>query len=336
VSHAENVPPETGDSPIDTPVPPRMGDGEVDHLLHGLAVAVDELRADADAAERRHEELFQATERLIEEANRSGQHSMANTRLACASRRQTMALDVARACRGAVGDFAAWWADLSTLALVSAATGDPVDPVRATAGNPQFPTTDRAALARLPGPPDHVRQLAELAAIMAGAPGADATDGALAHDFAADHGLAFRRGSDGAIKVIDDIWPDARRRRIWADDWTIDRTPTLPPPDQLAHLLGSRDVPPALVSSICRAREAVADAVEAKRRAGQLESSEGEDVPDAVIEAQINALYDEAETLTTRLAEYARTITAGLATVRAARRVRTAPFPATLPPGEVT
>jgi hypothetical protein len=297
-----------------------MGAGEIDRLLHGLGVAVDELCADADAAEGRHEELFEATERIIEEANRSGLDSLANTRLACASRRQTMALDVVRACRGAAGDFAAWWADLSTLALVSAATGDPVDPVRATAGNPQFPTMDQAELARLPGPPDHVRQLAELAAIMVGVPGVDATDGTLAHEFVADHGLAFRRGSDGTIEVINDIWPEARRRRIWADDWTTDHTPTLPPPAQLADLLGSRDVPPALISAICRAREAVADAVEAKHRANQLESyAEDAPLPYAAIEAEINTLYDEAETLTTRLAEYARTITAGLATVRAAR-----------------
>jgi hypothetical protein len=199
-------------------VPSELGDGAVDRLLRGLAAAVDELCADADAAERRHEELLDATERLIDEGNRSGQYSMANTRLACASRQQTMALDVARACRVAAGDFAAWWADLSTLALVSAATGDPVDPVRATAGNPQLPTIDQTELARLPGPPDHVRKLAELAAIMAEAPGADVTDDTLAHDFAADHGLAFRRGSDGTIEVIDDIWPEARRRRVWADD----------------------------------------------------------------------------------------------------------------------
>jgi hypothetical protein len=44
-----------------------------------------------------------------------------------------------------------------------------------------------------------------------------------------------------------------------------------------------------------------------------------EHLSDAAIEAEINALYDEAETLTTRLAEYARTITAALATIRAAR-----------------
>ncbi|MFI1828341.1 hypothetical protein ACH41E_18105 [Streptomyces sp. NPDC020412] len=56
-------------------------------------------------------------------------------------------------------------------------------------------------------------------------------------DLAARSGLSLRRNAHGDVEVVENVDPEARRRRLWGECWLQLGIPALPSPDDLDVLL---------------------------------------------------------------------------------------------------
>lgn len=204
----------------------------IEKVLAELAAVTEEVIALSEAADAEMEKLSAVREGLIEQRVAQGVRScQPDPRSAIADLHSTLAVRVARDYREAAREFVAWWADVATLAVIAAVTGQSVHPTRAAAADP---TTwfDEDDLQHLPDVPDDVRKLAGLAARLAATPlgpaHADVGAAERAMDFAASAGLRLDRADGGQIVAKPDRTAEARRCRLWGEAWAAARIPALP------------------------------------------------------------------------------------------------------------
>ena len=277
----------------------------------------------ADAADALAKEMDDACEALLEQrAARGVSGGLPDPRFAAASLRRDLGSRAAREHRAAARELVAWWADLATVAVVSVAVDRPLRPARAAAGDPTIGFTEDD-LRQLPKVPEHSRKLAHLGARLASTPtGPHRPDDGLASgtaDYAASVALRLDVSADGEFLVREDGSPQARRCRLWGNDWVDDQVPLLPGPDELADLLRGRGVPADTVTAVHDATAAVANALNAGRRARELAERDSPEAPLTAAEAaECEALLDRADSITGLLARYAQTLTNSLPAVRTA------------------
>jgi hypothetical protein len=298
------------------------GDGmsrdAIEELLAELAAVAEEVIAQADAADARMNELSDASEALLDQRVADGvPRWRPDPQHAIVSLRDTLATNAAREHRNAAREFVAWWADVATLAVLAAVTGQRVPPTRVAAADPTIWFAEED-LHHLPDVPERTRELARLAAEMAATPlghgQADHDMATLARDHAARAGLRISYTDNGQVVVKQDGSPEARRRRLWGDAWTEARVPALPAPDELAGLLTSYGAPASTITAVVDATRAVDDAVTALLRAQALEDSDTGDEPTSTEDSEV--LWNQAEQLTALLSRYARTLTNTLPVLR--------------------
>ncbi|MGC4805949.1 hypothetical protein [Micromonospora sp. DT233] len=296
------------------PVDESLTDDAVDAVLAGLAAVAEQLIADTAAAEQEVNARNDDNEGPLERGEVGpGYWSRPDPHRALRSLRLAHACHAARDLRDASRHIAAWWADLACYAVLSAAAGQPVNRCRAAAADPSAHFWDEE-LRHLPYPTDEQRQLAELAAAVAGPPSPyDPEDGlrAAVADYVARAGFTPWPSPDGGVVFRDDIIdPDARLRRLWAGTWADHRLPDLPDAAQLDRALARLDLPLAALGEILAATADVDDVLAVARR---LRIDQGEETA-----AEVEALYDHVERATDILADYARTLTRHLPAIRAA------------------
>jgi hypothetical protein len=307
----------TSSGPRDAPSVEGMDSHAIEAVLLELAAAAEEVIATAEVAEARADELDEASEALMEQrAADTVPRSRPNPQHAIVSLRATLATNAAYEHRKAAREFAAWWADVATLAVLAAVTRQRVQPARVSAADPTI-GFEEEDLRHLPDIPDSVRELTRLTAVMAATPlgdqRVDHNMAALAQEHAAHAGLRLDYADDGQVTVLDDWKPEARRRRVWGEAWTQTRVPALPTPDELTSLLADHGAPSSIIVAVAEATRAVDNAVTALRRMDELESGETEDEPMSAQDARtFDALWKQAEPLTALLARYARTLTNSL------------------------
>ncbi|MBW5424746.1 hypothetical protein GKQ77_24800 [Streptomyces sp. BG9H] len=182
-------------------------------------------------------------------------------------------------------------------------------------------------MAVLPDVDEHTRKLVELGVFL-GAPAPSAAPGynddlaAITSDLAGRSGLAVRRNDTGGIDVVDDIDPEARRRRLWGDCWLELGIPALPGPGgELDALLVG--VPGESADRLLDAFRAVASAAMAKLRLSELEDTDRAWTPTEIDEYdQLSAQHDR---LTRLLADYAQAVTEILPAIRASSSSESSP-----------
>jgi hypothetical protein len=290
----------------------------IEELLAELAAVAEEVIAQADAADARMNELSDASEALLEQRVADGvPRWQPDPQHAIVSLRDTLATNAAREHRDAARKFAAWWADVATLGVLAAVTGQLVPQTRVAAADPTIWIAEED-LHHLPDVPEDARELSRMAAEMAATPlgrgQADHDMAALASDHAARAGLRISYTDDGQVVVKQDGSPEARRRRLWGDAWTEARVPALPAPDELAGLLTSYGAPASTIAAVLEATRAVDDAVTALRRVQALEGGVTGDEPTSA--EDIDSLWSQAGQLTALLSRYARTLTNTLPVLR--------------------
>ncbi|WP_147255708.1 hypothetical protein [Streptomyces sp. PT12] len=279
-----------------------------------------EFLRESDGEQRRRDGLMEAGEAHLERCDRT-RHPLVDCEMAISSTRERLAVDSATRYRNAAREFVSWWADAAAVALAAAAGGAPVTSVRLGAGNPALPM-DEKEVAQLPEVDRQTRQMVELAAWLGPTP---AHGGPERNDLMAEAlGLASRSGllihrEGGDVKVIDDPWPEARRRRLWGEFWTEHRIPRLPSPNELADLLAG--AAPDTVERVHSGAMAVGRAVRAESRVEEL-NSQAEDWTREDAE-EFDRLCDQVDGLTGLLAAYAGLLTDSLPEVRAATHRRT-------------
>jgi hypothetical protein len=299
-----------------------MSHQAIDQALADLATVSEQAVTQADAADAHAKELDDACEALLEQrAARGVSGCQPDPRFAAASLRRDLASKAARQHHAAARELVAWWADLATVAVVAAAFDRPLRPARAAAADPAIGFT-REDLRQLPAVPEHERKLAELGARMSStslAPRPRDDDFAAAvADHAVRVGLLIDVSEDGQLVAVEDGSPQARRCRLWGNDWIDHQVPLLPDADELADLLRRRGVPADTVAAVHDATAAVADALDAAGRARELAARDSPEAPLTAAEAaECEALLDQAEGLTGLLARYARTLAGSLPAVRA-------------------
>lgn len=283
---------------------------DIEEVLAELAVVTEQIVAEAEAADVEMNRLSAASELVLEQRVARGvPSSQPDPRHAIVDMRGTIAVRIAREYRDAAREFAAWWADVATIAVLVAVTGGSVHPVRVAAADPTI-WFDDEDLQHLPEVPAHVRQLAELGARMAAVPSVSGlTDDGMADTamrYAARESLRFDRAGDGQIVAMQDRTAEARRCRLWGEAWTEARVPALPSSDELAELLSSHSASPSAITAAIEATRAVEDAVDAHLRARELERSESSSAQEA---EELEALWTRADRLTELLCHYARALT---------------------------
>lgn len=292
---------------------------DVDALLDELGSAARALLAEAEAEERRMDELHDADERLMvthREAGRSVYDPMA----ALASARAGLAAHSARQHEEVARAFVSWWADAATVALVTAACHASPHEFRMVAANPEVAMDDEG-LAHLPKVADRSRQLIELGAHMH-----DNGDGLreMVIDLAVRTGVRIGRDAQGRVTVYEDGQPDARRHRLWGDRWADHRVPALPTSEQLTVLLP--DAPEDVLARLHAAIAAIDATLVAKTRSERLADKSGPWTADEMIE--YDTLCAQVDGLTRLLAEYAQAAADTVPAARAlARRNGKAPAP---------
>jgi hypothetical protein len=229
---------------------------------------------------------------------------------AAVSLRASVTVNLAREYRNTAREFATWWADVATLAVVAAATGQRLSSIRVAAADPTILMGEEDLL-HLPAVPDDVRALTRLSASMAVtplAPGRSDHDmAALAHDHAARAGLRISY-VDGEVSVHEEGTAEARRRRLWGDVWIELRIPEVPAPDELADLLSRCDAPASVITAAVEATGHVHDAAASLLRVRELDDDED----DSLSSDEFDALWEHADQLTALLGQYARTLTGTL------------------------
>ncbi|MFG2532569.1 hypothetical protein [Streptomyces sp. NPDC048516] len=174
-------------------------------------------------------------------------------------------------------------------------------------------------LAVLPDVDEQTRTLLELGSFL-GAPqsGAVPDNGddlaAMTTNLAARSGLSIRRNDTGAIEVVDDVDPEARRRRLWGDCWLELGIPALPSPGSELDALLVR-APGEVADRLLNTSRAVVSAAMARLRLSELEDTGARWTPAEIDEYdQLSAQHDR---LTQLLADYARAVTESLPDMRA-------------------
>ncbi|MFF8652975.1 hypothetical protein [Streptomyces huasconensis] len=289
---------------------------EVDAALSTLARCSIVLLEESQAEQQRMEELNELSEAGIEQraADRRARY---DAEYALLSVRLRLAIRCANAHRDAAHQFVCWWLDAAMAAWKSAVHGTPMQYARlgAAASDTLMSTDDMAVL---PDVDEHTRKLVELGSFLGTPPPSSAPDSddglaAMTSDLAARSGLSVRRNETGGIDVVNDVDPEARRRRLWGDYWLEFSIPALPSPGELDALLVNASSESA--SRLLNASRAVVSAAMAKLRLSELEDTEAAWTPAEVDEYdQLSAQHDG---LTRLLADYAQAITENLAEIRA-------------------
>ncbi|MEU1144588.1 hypothetical protein ACFYO9_11170 [Streptomyces sp. NPDC005863] len=268
----------SGHPPFPAPRPrpaEAMTAPEVDAALSTLARCSTALLEESQAEQQRMEELNELSEAGIEQ--RAGdRRKWYDAECVLLSVRLRLAIRCANAHRDAAHQFVCWWVDAAMAAWKSAVHGTPVQYARLGAAAPDtLMLPDDMAL--LPDVDEHTRKMVELGAFLGTPPpGAapDSDDGfaAMTTDLAARSGLSIRRNEMGGIDVVNDVDPEARRRRLWGDYWLDFGIPALPAPDELDVLLGN--IPGESASRLLNASRAVVSAAMTKLRISELEDTE--------------------------------------------------------------
>ncbi|WP_153034241.1 hypothetical protein [Amycolatopsis sp. YIM 10] len=289
-----------------------MDRNAVNEFLAKLGAVTEEVAAEAGAADARMSELTDASEELLEQRIADGiPRTSPDPRFTIAHMRSSMAITTARWHRDAAREFAAWWADVATIAVVVSATGQLVPTARVAAADPTGIADD--GVGYLPEVPEETRSLTRLTATFALPDGLNQADphmAALANEQAARAGLKISHTSDGEVVVLDDGEPEARRRRLWGDLWIEARVPGLPDQRELADLLNKHGAPASTVADAVEALREVEEAAAAMLRIRELEQSviNAEPAPDAD-DDDWDALWSQAEQLTALLVRYASVLT---------------------------
>ncbi|XVQ06903.1 hypothetical protein ACQP1W_30195 [Spirillospora sp. CA-255316] len=308
----------------------EMSDEHTDQVLADLDEAVEALRAEytavASLAERLDEEEERLLERRAAETSASA-HATPRPQRTLLSLRRRLAEAAAREHREAFRALVAWWADAAMVAVLFTAKGRRPDPVRVAAADP-YSLMSAEDLEHLPAIPESGRQLAELALFMASGPAlhGDPPDFVTqAHEHIKSLGLTVKAGPDGEPTLVEDGWPEARRRRLWGAVWQDHRMPLLPTTAQLVDALTRRGIATGTVNAIREVSSAVETELAAKMRIAELERqlNEGEldDDAEKAAEDEILAALDQTEKTEKLVIAYARTLTESLPAVRAACRV---------------
>ncbi|GAA4194632.1 hypothetical protein GCM10022252_39350 [Streptosporangium oxazolinicum] len=297
-----------------------MSDEQLDHTLQELAAVVRQALDDLAAADRLLDDLSARQERTPVDRCPD-----IDPRMALISE-QVLLVEEARnrheeiACR-----LTAWWADVAVCAVLGVIQGRSLTLARVAAANP-YGEMGEEALAFLPPISDHDRQLAELAILMddSWAPGLDPVGGVR---FASEVGLRAAFSPSGERRVVEDGFPEGRRRRLWGQVWIRHQIPLLPSSAHIVRSLEAAVAPPASINAIREASEAVEVALAAEIRAWALE--EGEEGEGPVMpedeesasqrRAEIDALWRQARELLPSVASYSQVLTDHLGTIRDAR-----------------
>ncbi|MFE2159162.1 hypothetical protein ACFW9M_15280 [Streptomyces lydicus] len=290
---------------------------EVDEALSALARCSAVLLKESDAEQQRMEELNELSETSIEQ-RAEGRGSPYDAECALLSVRLRLAIRCAKAHRDAAHEFVCWWVDAAVTAWKSAVHGTPLPYARLGAAAPDTLMLDDD-LAVLPGVDEQTRKLLELGSFLGApqpgtGPGHDDDLAAMTTDLAARSGLSIRQNGAGAAEVVDDGFPEARRRRLWGDCWLELGIPALPGPGgELDALLVH--APSETADRLLKASRAVVSAAMARLRLSELEDTEAPWTPAEVDEYdQLSAQHDR---LTHLLAAYAQAVTESLPEMRA-------------------
>ncbi|WP_030180442.1 hypothetical protein [Streptomyces violaceorubidus] len=291
---------------------------EIDATLSAMALAATALLQECKAVQQRREEWDTLSEGEIRD--RSGHPGLPyRPERVLLSVRLQLATDSARAYESAAHEFVSWWTDIAMAAWRSAVHGTPLLRARMGGAAPNTLMT-KEELALLPRVDEHTRQLVELGAFLS-APMAyesahdhDQDLEALTTDLGARSGLRVQWDETGKARALPEDEPEARRRRLWGDFWIEHRIPRLPDPHEL-NLLAAH-APSQTAESIRTAAKAVIESVSARQRLSEMENNEAPWTPVEATEYDcLSALWND---LTTRLADFAQVITAGLPEIRAA------------------
>ncbi|MFD7513817.1 hypothetical protein ACFV85_03295 [Streptomyces niveus] len=288
---------------------------EIDEALAALARCSTVLLQECEAEQRRMEELDALNELGIEQcAGQQGARYEAGPVLL--SVRLRLANNNAKAHRTAAREYVSWWVDVATMAWKSAVLGTPLLYARVGAAAPDILMTEED-LVVVPKADDHTRQLVEFGAFLA-PPLPDSTDGhdddhaAATADLAASSGLLLRRDVAGEVYVVDDEFPEARRRRLWGGFWVEHRIPAMPQPDELDSLLARTPTEAAK-----RLRAAAREVIKAAMAGVRISELDDGDAPWTSTEpAEFEKLSAMLDQLTALLAAYAQAITDCLPAVR--------------------
>ncbi|MCI3225410.1 hypothetical protein [Streptomyces sp. NP-1717] len=292
---------------------------EINEALSAMARCSMALLGECDAEQTRMEKLDELSELGIEQrAVQQGARYEADSVLL--SVRLRLANKNAENHRAAAREFVSWWVDVATTAWKSAVLGTPLLYARVGAAAPNILMAE-GDLAVVPTADDLTRQLVEFGAFLdSPLPGStydhDENHAAATADLAACSGLLLRRDATGEVRVVDDEFPEARRRRLWGGFWVDHRIPAIPQPDELDFLLGR--TPPEFAKPLRAAAREVIQAAMAGVRVSELGDS---DAPWTGVEsAEFDRLSEMLDRLTALLAVYAQAITNCLPAVRAAEK----------------
>jgi hypothetical protein len=286
-----------------------MTAGKIDSMLMDLARASDALLQDSQAEDQRADEMNDLSEAMIEQRAKGREgRAYDHPDSVLLSARLSLANKSALRHRRAAREFVSWWADAATVAWRSAVMGTPVQRTRLVASAPHTMLTDEE-LAELPSVDEDKRQLVEMATLL-GVPScqqpADGDESPT--DLAARYGLRLQSGAAGDIKIVDGNDPEDRRCRLWGDFWIEHQVPKLPEPDELKKLL--RAMPAEAEERIRGSIRAVVQAMIAAARTSELEDRVGDWTAEESDEYE--RLTAQADSLTIRLADYARAVTDSL------------------------
>ncbi|MFD9562568.1 hypothetical protein [Streptomyces sp. NPDC059994] len=289
----------------------------MDEILAGLARCSTALIQEWQAIEQRAEELNAHSESGIQRRI-EGQEPPYSPESVALSVRLRLVGRCAKDSRDAAREFVCWWVDAAVTAWTAAVHELPVTRARLGAAAPDTVLADDD-LAVLPAVDEKTWKLVELGAFLGDpqmAPGSDDGDTASAvADLAARSGLSLRRNAHGDVEVMENIDPEARRRRLWGECWLQLAIPVLPGPDDLDVLLAH--APSETGERLLSASRAVVRAVMATSRLSELEDIDAPWTQTQIDEYdQLSALHDEVTPL---LANYARVVTDSLPAVRSAR-----------------
>ncbi|MGW6358746.1 hypothetical protein ACWFR5_27125 [Streptomyces sp. NPDC055092] len=289
---------------------------EIDEILAGLGRCSSALVQQSQVEQQRAEELNAHSESGIQRRV-EGQEPPYSAESVALSVRLRLANRCAKDSRDAAREFVCWWADAAMTAWRAVVHQLPVTRARLAAAAPDTLLAEDD-VAVLPAVDEQTRKLVELGAFLGDprmAPDNDGDDdtASMTTDLAARSGLSLRRNAHGDVEVMENVDPEARRRRLWGECWLQLGIPALPGPDDLAVLLthASSETSERLLS----ASRAVVRAAAAISRMSELEDIDEPWTPEQIDEhEQLSALHDEVTPL---LAEYARAITESLPALRA-------------------
>ncbi|MEI5135364.1 hypothetical protein RB199_28120 [Streptomyces libani] len=290
---------------------------EIDEALSALARCSAVLLKQSEAEQQRMEELNELSEASIQQ-QADGQGSRYDAVYALLSIRLRLAIRCAKAHRDAAHEFVCWWMDAAVTAWKSAVHGTPMPYARLGAAAPDTLMYDDD-LAVLPGVAEQTRKLLELGSFLGApqpgtGPGNDDDLATMTTDLAARSGLSIRRNETGAMEVVDDVDPEARRRRLWGDCWLELGIPALPDPGGELDTLLVR-APSETADRLLNASRAVVSAAMARVRLSELEATGAHWTPAEIDE--YNQLTHQHDGLTHLLADYAQAVTKSLPEMRA-------------------